>query len=792
MMLTTIEFDEVGDESYGGKAAGLARLRRLGLPVPMGFVIRDASAQVSVDDVEKCFSRMAALGATPVAVRSSAVGEDGDDQSFAGQYDTVLGVDSVDDFVRAVRACAASVHSRRVSSYSGHPTATMHLVVQQMVDARAAGVVFTADPATGRRDLMVIDAIPGLGEALVDGTASPDHLVLDIHGSPAVREVGETPVLSTDEIADIRSGALRAAEHWGRPMDLEWAIDQSGTLWWLQARPITTLPGDLNEMDSPLAGEDHVYTRCNIGEMMPGAFCPLTASVSGFAIDYAMQMTQVVARAQRSYQKPWLQVGYFQGHMFLNMTEGTGLSSGLLGNSLEQFSMSICGRVVDELKPKPPKPFLAKLINTVRLSTYALSAGPAIRRLEGQIAEFHIPTGDNPTVVLQELESGVERYCDITLTHVRSSSRAAVAANILESVLMKQAIKAGRSEDEGRADATRLMAGASEVESALMLEELDAVVHAVAADPVAAEMFLAADPGTAISGVRTSGGSIGQALEQFLDRHGHRGYRELCMRDPSWAEDPEGLGAMMQVMVRSALDPAASRPTSNDVEAATSSTVRLLARMAQGGARGREETKSKMALMAHSLKLGYQHLGEVLAKAGRLPDPDLVFFFDRAELIRIVGSDDVTELVQIAVKRREALAFQSSLEFADVSVGRPTPLIARPHLSVTGDDIVGRPASRGSVEGVVRVAKSIVDARDVQRGEILVAPVTDVGWTPYFTVIAALVTDIGSSVSHGAVVAREYGLPCVVNTLVATQALKTGDRVRVDGDRGVITRLDRP
>jgi pyruvate,water dikinase len=93
------------------------------------------------------------------------------------------------------------------------------------------------------------------------------------------------------------------------------------------------------------------------------------------------------------------------------------------------------------------------------------------------------------------------------------------------------------------------------------------------------------------------------------------------------------------------------------------------------------------------------------------------------------------------------------------------------------------------VEGTVRVAKSIQDAREVQRGEILVAPVTDVGWTPYFTVIAALVTDIGSSVSHGAVVAREYGLPCVVNTLVATQVLKTGDRVRVDGDRGLITRL---
>ena len=178
---------------------------------------------------------------------------------------------------------------------------------------------------------MVIDAIAGLGEALVDGSALSDHLVLTSDGSQAVREVGEVPVLSDDEVAQIRTGALRAAQHWGRPMDLEWAIDKAGQLWWLQARPITTLPGDLNEMDTPVAGPTHVYTRCNIGEMMPGAFCPLTASVSGHAIDYAMQMTQVVARAQDRYDKPWLQVGYFYGHMFLNMTEGTALSSGILG-----------------------------------------------------------------------------------------------------------------------------------------------------------------------------------------------------------------------------------------------------------------------------------------------------------------------------------------------------------------------------------------------------------------------------------------------------------------------------
>ncbi|OCH79115.1 PEP/pyruvate-binding domain-containing protein [Gordonia sp. UCD-TK1] len=788
MSAKTVEFEEIADDRYGGKAAGLARLRRLGLPVPPGYVIAGVSG-VS-DAATARFDEMDAAGWTPVAVRSSAVGEDGDDQSFAGQYDTVLGVDSVDDFVAAVRACADSVHSRRASSYSGNGAATMNVVVQRMVDARAAGVVFTADPVSGRRDLTVIDVVSGLGEALVDGTVAPDHVVLDADGTAVVNETVAAPVLSPVEIAAIQSGARRAEQEWGRPMDLEWAIDKSGELWWLQARPITTLPGDLNEMDSPLAGADHVYTRCNIGEMMPGAFCPLTASVSGFAIDYAMQMVQVVARAQERYEKPWLQVGYFYGHMFLNLTEGTALSSGILGNSLEQFSTSICGRVIDELEPKPPQPFRRKLGNTIRLTSHALSVGPAIRRLPGEIAGFAVPTSRDPRVVWEELEAGVAQYCDVTLIHVRSSSRAAVAANVLESVLVRRAEKDGRTEDDGKAEAARLMAGASEVESALMLVELDAVVRAIATDPAVADAFLDAPPDDAATTLQSSDGSAGSALRRFLERHGHRGYRELCMRDPSWADDPGGLGAMMQVMLRSVGTRTVARPDRAPADPHPARAIRVLARLAQGGARGREETKSRMALMAHRLKRGYRHLGEVLVETGRLPDADLVFFFDRAELQRIVGAGDVTDLVESARKRREALSYQDRLEFDDVSVGRPSPRVVAPERNVGDGRIVGRPAGRGTVEGVVRVAKSIVEARDVQRGEILVAPVTDVGWTPYFTVIGALVTDIGSSVSHGAVVAREYGLPCVVNTLVGTQVLRTGDRVRVDGDRGIVERLE--
>ncbi|MFV2174044.1 PEP/pyruvate-binding domain-containing protein [Actinomadura sp. LOL_016] len=791
-----VELSDVIDARYGGKALGLARLAAAGFPVPAAFVIANADVGDLPAGLEARHARMAAPdGSGAVAVRSSASGEDGLESSFAGQYESVLDVNGYGELLAAIRHCAAGASAERAAAYrpGAGITGAMHLVVQEMVDARAAGVVFTADPASGRRDLCVVDAVPGLGESLVDGSASSDHYELDPAGRIVDRRTASSPALTDDEVTAVAAGARAAEARWGMPLDLEWAIDRTGGIRWLQARPITTLPGDLNEMDSTVAGEDHVYTRCNIGEMMPGAFCPLTASVSGRAIEYAMQMVQVAGGFQDAYQEDrWLQLGYFSGHLFLNMTEGTALSSGILGNSLEQYSLSIAGRVVDELVPKPPKPFARRLVNTVRLTAFALSAWRAIRRLDRELARFEAPSAAEPAALLAELDAGIELYNEATLTHVRSSSRSAVAANVLEQAVTRAAVRAGRGEDEGRSRAAALMAGAADVESAVMLEHLDDVVGRLAGDPAAAEAFLERDAAEAVTGLTGGTGPISRTFNAFLRRHGHRGYRELCMRDRSWRDDPDGLGTIMQAMLRARLDAGdAVRPAPAPPRGDASRTVRAMARLARAGARGREATKSRMVLVAHLLGRGYRLLGERLAASGRLPDADLVFFFDRSELPALVGTGDVRDLVDRAAARRAALPFQARLEFPDVSVGKPVP--TRPEPPEGGEDgvIVGRPACSGVVEGTVRVAATVAQARDLRPGEILVAPVTDVGWTPYFTLIAALVTDIGSSVSHGAVVAREYGLPCVVNTQGATRVLRTGDRVRVDGDRGTVTLLDR-
>src|SRR5689334_7085227 len=224
----------------GGKAAGLAELIRQGEQVPLGFCVTTEAHQrgeVPRAEILEAYERM---GGGPVAVRSSATAEDSPDASFAGQHDTVLDVTGSGELIAAIKKCWESLHTARAVAYRNArdidpATVRMAVVVQRMVDAAVAGVLFTANPVTGRRTEMVVDAAPDLGTAVVDGSAPADRYVLD--GSAPT----ERGCLSSTRLAELRATGARLQRRFGVPLDVEWAIDRDGMLWLLQSRPITTL-----------------------------------------------------------------------------------------------------------------------------------------------------------------------------------------------------------------------------------------------------------------------------------------------------------------------------------------------------------------------------------------------------------------------------------------------------------------------------------------------------------------------------------------------------------------------
>jgi phosphohistidine swiveling domain-containing protein len=776
-----IPLQAVTDEAVGGKAAGLVRLLGHGLPIPSGFVILGASETEMPADLEAQYAR---IGAGKVAVRSSALGEDSSEASFAGQYETLLNVEGMDALVAAIRACIGSLQNARATTYRdeklGSSDVTMNVVVQQMVDARAAGVLFTANPMNARRDQLVIDAIRGLGEALVSGHATPDHWVLGRDGAVVESEVQDSePVLSDAERAALLEGALRAEACFGTPIDMEWAIDQEGRVRWLQARPITELPADPNELDTT-PDPAHVYTWANIGEMMPGAVTPLTYSVTGRGIDIGMQ---------RAYRRSGVSVppgdairyvGMYFGHLFLNLTTLSEIAADVAGSTKAQMCMALCGRDIEEIPEPDPSPRRKRAINGTRYFYQLVSAAKHRRNMDALVERLSLPTSGSAESLYRSIDENLPQVWKAYELHLLSSSSSGALSPILLGILAK----GEEPTQEHHAEVAEMLAGAERVESADIAEGVDRIVDALASNPEAEENFAAVDAEAALAWLRSpASGEAGLELERYLRRHGHRAVRELELRQRGWGIDSAPLVASLQSGFRAkrtrgprARREGRSQPTNHPI-------LRRLLPVAHAAIRCREHTKSALVAVTTEFKHAYRSLGASMTSQGLLPDEDAVFFLTHQELGELLVGR--SELADLAVARRKVLAYQMPLHFPQVFRDRPEPL----QMTAINDDggaLVGKPVSRGVVTGRARVVETLEEAAELQAGEILIAPITDVGWTPYFGLIAGLATDVGSAVSHGAVVAREYGLPAVVNLRAATSRFRTGDLVTLDGDRGTL------
>ena len=333
-----VPLEQLTPGSGGGKASGLAILTRLGLQVPPALVVLDSDASGIPGDIENTWMNFA--GGT-AAVRSSGSDEDGKGASAAGQYETVLNV-SPENLNEAVRQCLDSADAERVETYerelSGTAGGHMSVIIQKMIIPSLAGVIFTADPISGDKDVMVVEAVAGLGEELVSGHAEAARYVIKFAGadgdSPVVESSGDLAGASVSEMLldELRAGAALAAAEWGMPLDLEWAVDSgTGELYWLQARPITALADSLDS----IVGPDELITRCNIGEMMPGAVTPLTLSTFGKSLSTGLALYYRSFGAIRRNEPDPSFIENFEGQLFMNLSSMYLMSRRVLGATPE-------------------------------------------------------------------------------------------------------------------------------------------------------------------------------------------------------------------------------------------------------------------------------------------------------------------------------------------------------------------------------------------------------------------------------------------------------------------------
>jgi len=793
-------FDEINEQSppVGGKAQGLAELTQLGFDVPKGFVIVNAEKD---NFPERLAASYEEIGAAKVAVRSSALGEDAADNSFAGQFETILNVSGLDALKQAINDCVASLDTERAAAYQAdkgeEAETTMCVVVQQMVDAKAAGVLFTADPVTGRHDRLVIDAVEGLGEALVDGSTTPDHYELSENNTITAKELaGSEQVLAQPTIVALAKKAREGAAKFGQPLDMEWATDQDDNILWLQARPITTIGSDLRELDSSVGDRD-VLTRCNVSEIIPGACCPLTISTQ-----VKLGLTKMIELVLNGYsgRKPEEVpahhecVPWSQGYIFVNLTAQLDICKYTIIGSAENAALPICGFVIPELTEPAASErnsIFRRVFAIKNLFMYLSSAKKAIADFAQAMQSFHLPYLFDAKAMHQNISDNLHWLVTAHAVHGHSSCRSGSLEAFLTNVITR-----GRNQPspEEQALCAKIMSGATGVESALLVEQMDALVDLIAEHPKAKERFADVDAEKARKWLENKSNMvINRSFLAFMENHGHRGYRELELMAEAWVDDPIPLIESMQASVQARFSNLGSTKAEDHFNIATQPwLVRFFAPRVHEAIRGREQTKSLLVKMTHYFKRAYRHLADLLVKDKLLQSQEDIFFLQHEEIAELIADKSDENVAKWAEKirlRKIAFEYQEKLSFSEVVIGKPEPQ-ENVKIELKNGQMQGRPVSKGVVEGTARVAMTVKEAAELKPGEILIAPITDVAWTPYFSLISGLATDVGSAVSHGSVIAREYGLPCIVNLQGATSVFKTGDRVRLDAETGVLSKLE--
>ena len=767
----------------GGKARGLDFLKKHGFNIADGFVVTEIGTpgDQEFDEINMAFD---ALGAERVSVRSSASNEDGGEYSNAGQYETCLDVKR-ENLKDAVEMCLSSLGNERANTYSENllhgEAAKMNLVIERMIDASFAGVMFSTDPSD--KSCSLIEAVRGNGEKLVSGSSSAYSYSISKDAFRYENNGG----LDEKTLRHIYEEGLAIAKLYETEADLEWAVDQRGKLFWLQLRPITAANDcDLDEFNPGHSIEDHLLTSRNIGEMMPGSITPLSISTSVLAIDYGMRnMLKTVGAIKSVDAKPdyyaALAVKY---HLFIDMSALYIVGQKVMLTSNDALNLSIIGESIEDY-PEPVGKnsfFLIKFINGIKFAKYLFSSKKAKEKIAFVNENLKFTADADEYAIYNEITEKLPAMNEALCYHYVCSS----FSGAMNSALFQILGDSFSSKSEYQNFVSALLSDIDGIESADILHSLRALSSEILRlYPDAASLTE-----NELHGIVTDkeNGAIYDLYCAFLQKHGHRSIKEAELRSKAWKNDPDALMKNLKTVICSGGTMQENRKPFDieemliDFKGIKKKSLRWVGMNARQAVCDREFSKSNIIKVIDKFKVRYALLAKQLAEKGLLADEDSIYFLSHNEIGKLLGGD--SSLKRKALARRVAFFESEGLSFDDICIGTPVPVD-----TVGGEavqSIKGIPVSRGKVYGRARIVRSFEDALTIEKGEIMVAPFTDIGWSPYYSVIGALVTEVGSALSHGAVVAREYCLPTIVNVKNATKLIKNGDCLCVDASAGVV------
>lgn len=851
----------------GGKAVGLARLLAGGFPVPSGFCVTAAAYDhaLRVPGFSPAEQWRAALHSSGVerqrilshchtiirnrdiaeltsqiveqvrrldlpmhglwAVRSSATNEDGTHASFAGIYRTRLGI-PLEEMGLAVKDLWLSIWDERVLNY--HATSglsgtapAMAIVIQPLLEARAAGVAYSIHPLTGRATQVVINAVAGLAEALVDGRATPDQYVVEMaeNSQPirirertitgqtqALRVTGqglcEVPLsddavgratLLDDQLFKLARAAKQIETTFGHPVDLEWLYDDRG-LWLLQARPIS------GSTRSPqLTNDDCEWSRTNFKETMPELPSPI--GLSFLELFMERHIISPYRRLGCKIPEGVSSVRTFQGRPYINMTLFYSLVAQLRGDPsslVEQMGGENVARV-PEVHPLGWFAFARAGIMMMAEMRKAVHYGPAwFADMKAMVAEHRTDrlrtvSGEDLVLRLDSIGQWLEEH-ELTF---------GIAGGVSQCLQALGGLLPRWLGEDWRALLNGALQGQAAVISAQQIVRLAEIADMVRRDPSATSWFTAEGWNPVGFRCQFKGTEVLRAFDRYLEDYGHRGVGESDVMSPRFADRPELLLAVLRTQI---LAPASATPA-DILQRQTVVRERALAEIrARFGWRLhrwaifswwyrrlcrffalREANRHHLMYYSAAARSLLLRLGEWLVERGRLSSREDIFYFKIEERVDLIagGSSDWRGVIQARRAERDrylTISVPDTIrDWNDVVRGTDASSV------VASEGIFrGTPISGGRVVGPVRFVRSMEDWSRVSRGDILVVSVIDPGMAPLFGMAAGLVAEMGGTLSHGAIIAREYGLPAVANVPGITTRLKEGDRISVDAERGEI------